>query len=327
MLSSHLGVAHTLKLPQHQRMSLGRPSLPPIPSESGNGTEVAEYHAQQLASYGYGGVEPPRYDQVTCGSDQEPQSSHSGRTSANPPTYNMDEAHGSGPHSAPSSEAVGDYFRESQQFASSVEIHTAAMEGVKSSTMKKLVGVGTLSPCTSIGVDPLHDRCVFGLFPSPNPFACPSLLQVFQYGVEYRDQGGRTPLMYAVLGNQPKMCEVCKMDIVPRPTLSLHSGQGCGVHHACIHCLPVGPSPAGCQCECDRCSWADPPPLGCIQGKGTSHESAPSVSECVVACGCAACLSGRCLRRCGLVGGVDRVWSCRWGLVGGVNRVWSCGWG
>ena len=62
--------------------------------------------------------------------------------SANPPTYNMDEAHSSGLRSAPSSEAVGDYFRESQQFASSVEIHTAAMEGVKSSTMKKLVGGG-----------------------------------------------------------------------------------------------------------------------------------------------------------------------------------------
>lgn len=29
-----------------------------------------------------------------------------------------------------------------------------------------------------------------------------------QYGVDYRDTGGRTPLMYAVLGNQPKMCEV-----------------------------------------------------------------------------------------------------------------------
>ena len=28
-----------------------------------------------------------------------------------------------------------------------------------------------------------------------------------QYGVDSRDQGGRTPLMYAVLGNQPKVCE------------------------------------------------------------------------------------------------------------------------
>lgn len=27
-------------------------------------------------------------------------------------------------------------------------------------------------------------------------------------GVDYRDSGGRTPLMYAVLGNQPKMCEL-----------------------------------------------------------------------------------------------------------------------
>lgn len=205
-------------------MSLGRPSLPPIPSESGNGTVVAEYHARQLVSYGYGGVEPPRYDQVTCGSGQEPQSSHSGRTSANPPTYDMDEAHGSGLRSAPSSEAVGDYFRESQQFASSVEIHTAAMEGVKSSTMKKLVGVGypvTLCQCWS---GPIHTTIVSLGSSILNPICIPiPLLQVFQYGVEYRDQGGRTPLMYAVLGNQPKMCEVCKTDIVPRPTLSLHS--------------------------------------------------------------------------------------------------------
>lgn len=29
-----------------------------------------------------------------------------------------------------------------------------------------------------------------------------------RFGVDYRDHGGRTPLMYAVLGNQPKMCEV-----------------------------------------------------------------------------------------------------------------------
>ena len=135
----YVGVAHTLKLPQHQRMSLGRPSLPPIPSESGNGTVPAEFHMQRRVSYGYIGVEPPHYDQVARGSGQEPQSSHGGGVSANPPTYNMDEAHSSALRSAPSSEAVGDYFRESQQFASSVEIHTAAMEGVKSSTMKKLV--------------------------------------------------------------------------------------------------------------------------------------------------------------------------------------------
>ncbi len=29
---------------------------------------------------------------------------------------------------------------------------------------------------------------------------------VLQYGVNFRDHGGRTPLMYAVLGNQSKMC-------------------------------------------------------------------------------------------------------------------------
>ena len=135
------GLAHTLKLPQHQRMSLGRPSLPPIPSEGGNGNVIAHYHGQQLAPYGYAGVEPPHYDQVTHGSGQDPQSSHKGRPAANPPTYNMEEAHSSGLRSASSTDAVGDYFRDSQQFASSVEIHTAAMEGVKSSTMKKLVSV------------------------------------------------------------------------------------------------------------------------------------------------------------------------------------------
>ena len=32
--------------------------------------------------------------------------------------------------------------------------------------------------------------------------------QVTQCGVDYMDYGGRTPLMYAVLGNQPRMCEV-----------------------------------------------------------------------------------------------------------------------
>ena len=29
-----------------------------------------------------------------------------------------------------------------------------------------------------------------------------------KYGVDYQDQYYRTPLMYAVLGNQPRMCEV-----------------------------------------------------------------------------------------------------------------------
>ena len=54
-------------------------------------------------------------------------------------------------------------------YMSQEEIHTSAMEGVRSSQMKDLA---------------------------------------LQYGVDYRDHGGRTPLMYAVLGNQPKMCEV-----------------------------------------------------------------------------------------------------------------------
>ncbi len=54
------------------------------------------------------------------------------------------------------------------QTMSNAEIHLAAMEGVRVSEMKRLV---------------------------------------MQYGVDYKDQGGRTPLMYAVLGNQPKLCE------------------------------------------------------------------------------------------------------------------------
>jgi ankyrin repeat protein len=54
------------------------------------------------------------------------------------------------------------------EYTSREEIHMAAMEGVKSSQLKKLA---------------------------------------IQYGVDYRDHGGRTPLMYAVLGNQPRMCD------------------------------------------------------------------------------------------------------------------------
>lgn len=48
-------------------------------------------------------------------------------------------------------------------------IHLAAMEGVSASQMKTLA---------------------------------------LKHGVDFRDVGGRTALMYAVLGNQPKMCEV-----------------------------------------------------------------------------------------------------------------------
>ena len=55
------------------------------------------------------------------------------------------------------------------QYMSNDEIHVAAMEGVRGSEMKRLA---------------------------------------IQFGVDHRDRGGRTPLMYAVLGNQPKMCEV-----------------------------------------------------------------------------------------------------------------------
>ena len=53
------------------------------------------------------------------------------------------------------------------QYMSNEEIHVAAMEGVSNSQMKSLA---------------------------------------LQYGVDFRDHGGRTPLMYTVIGNQPKMC-------------------------------------------------------------------------------------------------------------------------
>ena len=53
------------------------------------------------------------------------------------------------------------------QYMSNKEIHIAAMEGVSNSQVKDLA---------------------------------------LQYGVDFRDHGGRTPLMYTVIGNQPKMC-------------------------------------------------------------------------------------------------------------------------
>lgn len=75
------------------------------------------------------------------------------------------------------------------EYTSSEEIHVAAMEGVKSSQMKKLVSPSTLTP---------------------SPHYPSSVLppQAIRYGVDYRDHGGRTTLMYAILGNQPRMCEI-----------------------------------------------------------------------------------------------------------------------
>ena len=34
-----------------------------------------------------------------------------------------------------------------------------------------------------------------------------------KYGIDYNDEGGRTPLMYAVLGNQIKVSNVCAHNI------------------------------------------------------------------------------------------------------------------
>lgn len=63
----------------------------------------------------------------------------------------------------------GGGLRAGMQELSEHPIHTAAMEGVSSSQMKTLA---------------------------------------LQYGVDYRDVGGRTALMYTIMGNQPKMCEL-----------------------------------------------------------------------------------------------------------------------
>ena len=34
------------------------------------------------------------------------------------------------------------------------------------------------------------------------------IIQVMKYGIDYKDEGGHTALMYSVLGNQTKICEV-----------------------------------------------------------------------------------------------------------------------
>ena len=62
---------------------------------------------------------------------------------------------------------IGHTHPDLTQYMSNEEIHVAAMEGVSNSQMKSLA---------------------------------------IQYGVDFHDHGGRTPLMYSILGNQPKMC-------------------------------------------------------------------------------------------------------------------------
>ena len=131
----HTGV-HTLGLPVSHRMSLVKPSLPPIPSEHHKGGAGVSTRGAVP------GVEPPRYDQIahqnyyqyTKSSQNPTQLSHNGHAHQST-THQSGTEGGSGGRE----EVVRDYFREAQQFGSSVEIHTAAMEGVKSSIMKKLV--------------------------------------------------------------------------------------------------------------------------------------------------------------------------------------------
>ena len=116
-------------------MSLARPTLPPITSESSGNVSSSHVYNRQSSSHNYGGVEPPRYDQVASGSGHQ-YSSRSASTETplqTPPESNEQNRHSN------SDDVVGEYFRDPYQFASTAEIHTAAMEGVKASTMKRLV--------------------------------------------------------------------------------------------------------------------------------------------------------------------------------------------
>ena len=83
-----------------------------------------------------------------------------------PPSYSTVERRGPGRESTSSR---GEPFNppDLSQYISNEEIHVAAMEGVSNSQMKSLA---------------------------------------LQYGVDFRDHGGRTPLMYTIIGNQPKLC-------------------------------------------------------------------------------------------------------------------------
>ena len=95
----------------------------------------------------------------------------------NPPTYRETTGNQSLPSAClPNYATVGSRGREDTfyppdltQYMSNEEIHIAASEGVSSSQMKSLA---------------------------------------LQYGVDFRDHGGRTPLMYTIIGNQPKMCSM-----------------------------------------------------------------------------------------------------------------------
>ena len=83
---------------------------------------------------------------------------------------------------------------EMSNYISSEEIHVAAMEGIKASSMKKLVWISFMVYVIMF----IH------------------IMQAVRFGVDYKDHAGRTPLMYAVLGNQPKMCEVCNEMFIMR---------------------------------------------------------------------------------------------------------------
>jgi hypothetical protein len=62
-------------------------------------------------------------------------------------------------------------------------------------------GLTELSP-QDISNHPIHQMAMEGASASQMKGIA------LRHGVDYADAGGRTPLMYAILGNQPKMCEM-----------------------------------------------------------------------------------------------------------------------
>lgn len=62
--------------------------------------------------------------------------------------------------------------------------------------------MGTVDTSQDLSEEQIHLSALEGVSASQ------MRILALQHGVDYRDMGGRTPLMYAILGNQPKMCEV-----------------------------------------------------------------------------------------------------------------------
>lgn len=74
--------------------------------------------------------------------------------------------------------------------------HSIERESVGSGGQERVGNVQDLSD------NPLHLSAMEGASASQMK------ILALKYGVDYRDVGGRTPLMYAVLGKRPKMCEI-----------------------------------------------------------------------------------------------------------------------